>query len=146
MEADPTSDLARPGIVVANRYRLEAVVGRGGMGSVWSAVHVGLGHRVAIKLISREFVRSAEALRRFDAEAKAAAGLQSRHVVQVFDTGTLADETPYIAMELLHGETLQARVHRTGPIPLVEAVEILSQSCKALGRAHSAGIIHRDIK
>src|SRR5580693_8929542 len=146
MEADPTSDLARPGIVVANRYRLEAVVGRGGMGSVWSAVHVGLGHRVAIKLISREFVRSAEALRRFDAEAKAAAGLQSRHVVQVYDNGTLDDGTPYIAMELLAGESLQHRIEERGRIALPEAVHILGQCCKALGRAHALGIVHRDIK
>jgi hypothetical protein len=146
MEADPTSDLARPGIVVANRYRLEAVVGRGGMGSVWSAVHVGLGHRVAIKLISREFVRSAEALRRFDAEAKAAAGLQSRHVVQVYDNGTLDDGTPYIAMELLSGESLQSRIDNRGRLDLRESVEILAQCCKALSRAHSCGIVHRDIK
>src|ERR1700677_1281645 len=82
MEGAPTSDLARAGVVVANRYRLDAVIGRGGMGSVWSATHLGLGHRIAIKLISREFIRSADALRRFDAEAKAAARLQSRPVVQ----------------------------------------------------------------
>jgi hypothetical protein len=146
MEADPTSDLARPGIMVANRYRLEAVVGRGGMGSVWSAVHVGLGHRVAIKLISREFVRSPEALRRFDAEAKAAAGLQSRHVVQVYDNGTLDDGTPYIAMELLSGESLQSRIDNRGRLERRESVEILAQCCKALSRAHSCGIVHRDIK
>ncbi len=91
-------------------------------------------------------MRSAEALRRFDAEAKAAAALRSRHVVQVFDSGTLEDGTPYIAMELLHGESLQTRVHRGGPVPLNEAIDILSQCCKALGRAHAAGIVHRDIK
>jgi serine/threonine-protein kinase len=66
--------------------------------------------------------------------------------VQVFDTGTLDDGTPYIAMELLRGETLQNRVHRAGPIPVAEGVEILAQCCKALSRAHAAGIIHRDIK
>jgi hypothetical protein len=146
MGESTASPLVTAGAMVGGKYRLDALIGEGGMGSVWAATHLGLNQAVAIKFISREFVRSAEALRRFDAEAKAAAALKSRHVVQVFDTGTLADETPYIAMELLHGETLQSRVHRTGPIPLVEAVEILSQSCKALGRAHSAGIIHRDIK
>jgi serine/threonine-protein kinase len=132
--------------MVAEKYRLDALIGEGGMGSVWAATHLGLNQIVAIKFISREFVRSAEALRRFDSEAKAAAQLRSRHVVQVFDTGTLTDGTPYIAMELLRGETLQGRVHRGGPIPLGEAVEILTQCCKALGRAHAAGIIHRDIK
>ena len=146
MNGSTASPLVMPGGMVGGKYRLDALIGEGGMGSVWSATHLGLNQVVAIKFISREFVRSAEALRRFDAEAKAAAQLRSRHVVQVFDTGTLDDGTPYIAMELLRGETLQNRVHRGGPIPLSEAVEILSQCCKALGRAHAAGIIHRDIK
>jgi serine/threonine-protein kinase len=116
------------------------------MGTVWTATHVSLGHRLAIKLVAREFVKSPEALRRFDAEAKAAARLQSRHVVQVFDNGTLDDGTPYIAMELLSGENLEQRIQRAGPIPLTETVDIIAQCCKALARAHSAGIVHRDIK
>jgi eukaryotic-like serine/threonine-protein kinase len=146
MSDSTASALVTPGAMVGGKYRLDALIGEGGMGAVWSATHLGLNQAVAIKFISREFVRSAEALRRFDSEAKAAAALKSRHVVQVFDTGTLADETPYIAMELLHGESLQSRVHRGGPVPLGEAVEILTQCSKALGRAHAAGIIHRDIK
>jgi serine/threonine-protein kinase len=113
---------------------------------VWAASHTGLGQSVAIKFISREFVTSVEALRRFDAEAKAAAQLRSRHVVQVFDNGALEDGTPYIAMELLKGESVYGRVHRAGPVPLNEALEILAQCCKALSKAHGAGIIHRDIK
>ncbi|MGH7270306.1 MAG: serine/threonine-protein kinase [Polyangiaceae bacterium] len=140
------SALVAPGAIVAGKYRLDALIGEGGMGSVWSAMHVGLGQAVAIKLVSRELVRSAEALRRFDAEAKAAAQLRSRHVVQVFDNGTLEDGTPYIAMELLRGESLYTRIHRDGPVTPGEAVEILWQCCKALGRAHAAGIVHRDIK
>jgi serine/threonine-protein kinase len=131
---------------VAGKFRLDAVIGRGGMGSVWSATHIGLGHRVALKLIAREYVRSAEALRRFDAEAKAAARLQSRHVVQVFDNGTLDDGTPFIAMELLSGQTVTGRVEHGGPMTLAATVEVLSQCGKALGRAHAAGIVHRDIK
>ncbi len=140
------SALVAPGAIVAGKYRLDAVIGEGGMGAVWSATHTGLGQAVAIKFISKEFVTSPEALRRFDAEAKAAAQLRSRHVVQVFDNGTLEDGTPYIAMELLRGENVYARVHRAGPVPLTEGIEILWQCCKALGRAHAAGIIHRDIK
>jgi serine/threonine protein kinase len=138
--------LVWPGALVAGKYKLEAVIGEGGMGSVWSATHLGLGQAVAIKFISKEFIRSPEALRRFDSEARAAAQLRSRHVVQVFDTGTLEDGTPYIAMEILHGETLQTRVHRAGPVLLREGVEILRQCCRGLGRAHASGIIHRDIK
>src|SRR5580693_6427245 len=146
MGESTASPLVTAGAMVGGKYRLDALIGEGGMGSVWAATHLGLNQAVAIKFISREFVRSAEALRRFDSEAKAAAALKSRHVVQVFDTGTLADETPYIAMELLHGESLQTRVHRGGPVPLGEAVEILQQCCRALSRAHAAGIVHRDIK
>jgi eukaryotic-like serine/threonine-protein kinase len=138
--------LVWPGAIVAAKYKLDAVIGEGGMGSVWSATHLGLGQPVAIKFISKDFIRSPEALRRFDSEARAAAKLRSRHVVQVFDTGTLEDGTPYIAMEILHGETLQTRVHRGGPLPLLEGIEIVRQSCRALSRAHAAGIVHRDIK
>jgi serine/threonine protein kinase len=146
MNSVPPSDLGRSGLVVGGKFRLDAMIGRGGMGSVWSATHVTLGHRVAVKLVAREFVRSAEALRRFDAEAKAAARLASRHVVQVFDNGTLDDGTPYIAMEMLSGENLEQRISRQGSMPLNEVVEILSQCCKGLARAHAAGIVHRDIK
>jgi serine/threonine protein kinase len=146
MEDGPTSDIARAGLVVAGKFRLDARIGQGGMGSVWSATHLGLGNRIAIKLVSREFVRSPDALRRFDAEAKAAARLQSRHVVQVYDSGTLDDATPYIAMELLSGQNLQGRIEASGPISLAESVDILAQSCKGLGKAHALGIVHRDIK
>jgi serine/threonine-protein kinase len=146
MKSPPSSELGRAGQVVAGKFRLDAVIGRGGMGSVWSATHVGLGHRLALKLIAREYVRSPEALRRFDAEAKAAARLQSRHVVQVFDNGTLDDGTPFIAMELLSGENVSDRIEHGGPVSLADTVEIMAQCCKALGRAHAAGIVHRDIK
>jgi serine/threonine-protein kinase len=146
MEDGPTSDVARAGLVVAGKFRLDALIGQGGMGSVWSATHLGLGNRIAIKLVSREFVRSPDALRRFDAEAKAAARLQSRHVVQVYDSGTLEDSTPYIAMELLSGQNLQSRIETVGPVSLAESVNILAQCCKGLGRAHALGIVHRDIK
>jgi serine/threonine-protein kinase len=146
MQDAGSTELARAGLIVAGKFRLDVCIGQGGMGSVWSATHLGLGNQIAIKLVSRDFVRSPEALRRFDAEAKAAARLQSRHVVQVHDNGTLEDGTPYIAMELLSGESLQQRIDRTGPISIPETVTILSQCCKALGRAHAVGIVHRDIK
>ncbi len=146
MEDGPASDIARAGLVVGGKFRLDAMIGQGGMGSVWSATHLALGNRIAIKLVSREFVRSPDALRRFDAEAKAAARLQSRHVVQVYDSGTLEDSTPYIAMELLSGQTLQSRIESGGPVSLAETVDILAQASKGLGRAHALGIVHRDIK
>jgi serine/threonine-protein kinase len=141
-----TSKLAFPGSVLVGKFRLEEIVGYGGMGSVWKATHLGLGQEIAIKLVSRDFVKSADALRRFDTEAKAAAKIRSRHIPQVFDNGVLDDGTPYLAMELLQGETLFRRVHVSGPLPLNEAVSVLEQCCRALGRAHSLGIVHRDIK
>ena len=141
-----TSPLAFPGAILAGRYRLEEIVGHGGMGSVWRATHTGLGEQVAVKLVSSHFVRSTEALRRFDTEAKSAAKLRSRHVPQVFDNGVLEDGTPFLVMELLHGESLAARINRLGPIPLAETVSILEQCCRAISRAHSLGITHRDIK
>jgi eukaryotic-like serine/threonine-protein kinase len=141
-----TSKLAYPGSLLVGKFRLEEIIGYGGMGSVWRATHLGLGQEIAIKLVSSEFVKSADALRRFDTEAKAAAKIRSRHVPQVFDNGVLEDGTPYLAMEYLQGDTLFKRVHVSGPIPLNETVSILDQCCRALGRAHALGIVHRDIK
>ncbi|MDP9036386.1 MAG: serine/threonine protein kinase, partial [Myxococcota bacterium] len=141
-----TSRLVFPGAVLAGKYRIEAAIGYGGMGSVWRATHLGLGEEVAVKLVSAELVRSAEGLRRFDAEAKAAARIRSRHVPNVFDNGVLEDGTPYLVMELLRGESLFTRIHRLGPVPLPEAVSIVDQCCRAIARAHSLGIVHRDIK
>ena len=146
MHTRAASDLAIPGRIVSAKYRLDSIIGQGGMGSVWAATHLGLNTQVAIKLVSRELIRSPEALRRFDAEAKAVAKLQSRHVVQVYDNGTLQDGTPYVVMELLEGEDVGKRVERGGAVPLIEARAILVQCCKALARAHSVGIVHRDIK
>ncbi len=140
------SPIAVPGAVIAGRYRLESIVGKGGMGAVWSATHLGLHRVVAVKIISSDFARSHDLRARFDTEAKAAAKLQSRHVVQIYDNGELADGTPFIAMELLQGESLQTRLVHGGPVSLAETVQVVSQVARALGRAHAAGIVHRDIK
>ncbi len=144
--AGTSSPLVFRGAVVAGRYRLDDVLGTGGMGSVWSATHLGIGQQVAIKFVWANLIRQADLLQRFDREAKAAGQIKSRHVPQVYDNGSLQDGTPFLAMELLHGETLFKRIHKQGPIPLAEAITILEQVCRALGRAHALGIIHRDIK
>ncbi len=144
--APPISPLAIPGAVVGGKYRLGSVIGYGGMGSVWSATHVGVEREVAIKLIALQYAKSADVRRRFDTEAKAVASLKSRHVVQVYDNGELADGTPFIAMELLRGESLHGRVHKRGPMALPDAVKVITQVCRALTKAHAVGIVHRDIK
>src|SRR3954452_1336850 len=94
------------GTVVAGRYQVERLLGRGAMGSVWAARHTTLGHAVAIKFIHPELTKSAEAMRRFETEAKAAAKLKSRHVAHVYDHGVTGEAQPYIVMELLEGESL----------------------------------------
>jgi serine/threonine-protein kinase len=136
----------RQGDVIAEKYELEREVGRGAMGTVWSAFHRTLGQRVAIKLIAPEHVDSPEARRRFSVEAKAAARLRSRHVVQVQDDGETPAGTPYIVMEYLEGETLEQRLARSSPLPLPEAVRIASHVGRALARAHAQGVVHRDLK
>ena len=143
-EEDLSPSLA-VGTVIADKYRVEKLIGRGGMGSVWSAVHVSLGQRVAVKLIAKRYASSREARQRFDLEAKAVAQLRSRYVVQVYDHGEMPDGTPYIVMEFLEGESLDARISR-GPLTVSAASLVLEQIARALGRAHALGMIHRDLK
>jgi hypothetical protein len=135
------------GVVLAGKYRLESLLGRGGMGSVWRATHLGLHAPVAIKLIDAGIVTNPEALARFVREARAAAGLRSPHVVQILDHGIdEASHTPFIAMELLEGESLGVRLQRTGRLTPAETARVVSQVARALTRAHEAGIVHRDLK
>src|SRR5271170_4429094 len=103
---------------VAGKYELVRLIGRGGMGTVWEGRHVSLGTRVAIKFIDVEYADSQEARTRFDNEARAAATIQSKHAIQIFDHGVTDDGKPYIVMELLVGEPLDKRISRLGCIPL----------------------------
>jgi len=136
----------RGGNVLHGKYRLERELGRGAMGTVWSAIHLTLDQRVAIKVISSDIANSGEAIHRFHTEAKAAAKLRSRYVVQVYDDGETPEGLPYIVMEYLEGESLEDRIVRSGDIPLAEAVRITTHVGRALSRAHSRGIVHRDLK
>src|SRR4051812_38086300 len=106
-----------PGTVVAGRYKLERAMARGAMGSVWVARHLQLEIPVAVKFMDASFVGSPDARARFAREAKASARLQSPHVVQVLDYG-VEEDTPFIAMELLQGEDLGARLTREGRLSL----------------------------
>src|SRR5579864_2796488 len=132
--------------LVAGKYEITGLIGRGGMGSVWEGRHASLGTRVAIKFIDQEYVGSREAQARFETEARAAATIQSRHAIQIFDHGVTDTGRPYIVMELLVGEPLDKRVERLGRISLPDTARILGQVSRALQRAHDAGIIHRDLK
>src|SRR6478609_8347531 len=100
--------------LVAGKYQLLGMIGRGGMGSVWEGRHITLGTKVAIKFIEKEYAQSEEARSRFDNEARAAATIQSKHAIQSFDHGVTDDGKPYIVMEFLRGEPLDKRIERMG--------------------------------
>jgi serine/threonine-protein kinase len=134
------------GTVIADKFRLIRMLGKGGMGSVWVAEHRGLDTHVAVKFMSVEHAHNDEALARFKREAAAAARIKSPNVVQIFDHGFTTNNVPYIVMELLEGEDLMRRIQRAGPLPLAFVCDVVGQVCKALSRAHKAGIVHRDIK
>jgi serine/threonine-protein kinase len=132
--------------LVAGKYQLLGLIGRGGMGSVWEGRHATLGTRVAIKFIEAEYANSQDARSRFDNEARAAATIQSKHAIQIYDHGVTEDGRPYIVMEMLIGEPLEKRLERMGRLQLQETARIIQQVSRALGRAHEKGIIHRDLK
>ena len=132
--------------LVGGKYQLIKMIGRGGMGSVWEARHASLGTPSAIKFIEAEYANSTEARSRFDKEAKAAATIQSKHAIQIYDHGVTDDGKPYIVMELLTGEPLDKRIDRLGTLTLQDTARILQQVCRGLSRAHERGIVHRDLK
>ncbi len=133
------------GSILADRYRLESLLGQGGMGSVWRALHLTLNSPVAIKLIDPSIAASENALARFLREAQAAAALRSPHVVQTLDYG-VHDGIPFIAMELMEGESLADRLKRVGRLSPAETAKFLMHVARAVGKAHDAGIVHRDLK
>ncbi len=134
-----------PGLVVADRFKLERVLGEGGMGSVWLAQHTALDVPCAVKFIHPDAAKSEEIRARFEREAKAAAQLRSPYVVQILDHGVW-EESPYIAMELLDGEDLEHRLERRGRLTPQETMAVALHVGRALTRAHAAGLVHRDLK
>ncbi len=133
------------GHVIDGRYQLESKLGEGGMGAVWRARHVTLKSPVAIKLINPSLASSESALQRFMLEAQSSAALRSTHIVQVFDFGVV-DGVPYIAMELLNGESLADRLERVRRLSVNDTARIMTEVSRAVSHAHSAGVIHRDLK
>jgi eukaryotic-like serine/threonine-protein kinase len=141
----PADDAHRAGDRVG-RWHLVRCIGVGGMGSVWEAQHETLKRRVAVKFIHAGFVRDDEARQRFETEAKAASALHSRHAVEMFDHGVTEQGEPFIVMELLIGESLEARLRREGRLSIPATASILVQAARALQQAHDLGIVHRDLK
>ncbi|HEU4533508.1 MAG TPA: serine/threonine-protein kinase, partial [Polyangiaceae bacterium] len=136
----------RPGDLLAGKYRVERVLGVGGMGVVVAARHEALRQRVALKFLLPELGVEHEAIERFAREARAMASLRGQHVTRVLDVGTLESGAPYFVMEYLEGEDLARACRRRGALPADEAVAYVLQACEALAEAHRAGLVHRDLK
>ena len=134
----------RPGMVIAERFRLESPLGQGGMGVVWKATHLALQAPVAIKLLFPSKVDPEQAQARFLREARASAALRSAHIIQVFDYG-VHEGLPYLVMELLEGRPLESRLE-DGPMSFAETLEVMRDVCVAIGKAHANKVIHRDLK
>jgi serine/threonine-protein kinase len=135
-----------PGSILAGKYRVERVLGEGGMGMVIEATHIGLGTAVALKFLHPHLIHDQALLARFVREARASAQLRSEHVCRVSDVGQFDDGTAYIVMELLHGSDLARALRTHGPLPPAVAVDYVLQACLAIAEAHQLRIVHRDLK
>ena len=149
MSADP-SDIEAAGVkagdILAGKYRVDRVLGVGGMGVVVAAHHLHLDEHVAIKFLLPQALANAEAVARFDREARAAVKIKSEHVARVIDVGKLDNGAPYMVMEYLDGRDLSAWLAERGPLPVQQAVEFVLQACEAIAEAHAMGVVHRDLK
>jgi serine/threonine protein kinase len=134
------------GTVLDGKYRLESVLGRGGMAVVFAATHVTLGHAVAIKVMKHEAGGSSTQAERIVREARAAAGLTSENTTRVLDIGSLDSGEPYIVMERLVGVDLAHLLLERGPLPVKDVASFLVQACEAVAEAHSKDLVHRDLK
>ncbi len=133
------------GQIVGHRYRIQELIGTGGMSHVYRAINLANRRTVAIKVLKEEYINDAEFLRRFEREAKAVLHLSHDNIVRAYDVGD-ANGLPYIVLEYVEGQTLKQIVAENGPMPARLAVSMILQVLEALSAAHSAGIIHRDVK
>src|SRR5689334_9329504 len=133
------------GTVLGGTYRLERLLGRGGMGAVYEARHVRLPRRYAVKLLKLEFAHDRDVLDRFRREAEIASSLGHQNIAEVFDFNLSEDGQAYMVLELLEGEDLSNRLAQ-GPLKLGQMLAVLRQVASALEAAHSRGIVHRDLK
>ncbi len=136
----------REGDLLAGKYRVERVLGAGGMGVVVAARHIELDQLVAIKFVRDEAIASEDAVQRFLREARAAVKLKSEHVARVLDVGKLESGAPYMVMEFLEGSDLGKILNDNGPAAIDAAADWILQACEAVAEAHAAGIVHRDLK
>ncbi|CAN5558786.1 protein kinase [soil metagenome] len=140
----------RVGVTLSGRYRLQRLIATGGMGQVWEAVDSRLGRRVAVKVLKAEYSSDPEFVERFRAEARTVAMLNHPGIASVHDYGETdmdgEGRTAYLVMELVNGEPLNSVIKRTGRLSLRHALDMLEQTGRALQVAHTAGLVHRDVK
>ncbi|MEO8878618.1 MAG: serine/threonine-protein kinase, partial [Polyangiaceae bacterium] len=135
------------GQIIAGTYRILRVVGEGGMGKVYEAQHLRLGHRkVAVKVLHPEYARDRDVVSRFQREAESASAITHSNVLEVYDVDTTADGRPFLVSEFLEGEELGDHLDRVGKVEINQSVRIVRQVCGALVAAHEKGIVHRDMK
>ncbi|HWU89310.1 MAG TPA: serine/threonine-protein kinase, partial [Kofleriaceae bacterium] len=134
------------GHVFLGKYRVDEILGHGGMGVVAKCVHLQLNECVAIKMLRKDVLDDQDAVERFMREAQAAVKLRSEYVARVSDVGTFENGVPYMVMEFLDGHDLGALIDERGALPAAWATEMVLQAAEALAEAHSIGIVHRDVK
>ncbi|MEZ4385108.1 MAG: serine/threonine-protein kinase [Nannocystaceae bacterium] len=142
---DASADDFPLGAMVGSRYRIPGLLGRGGMGDIYRALHVVLRREVALKVIAKRWAQRKVIRARFRAEVRRAASILDDHVVQIYDAGALTDGRPYLVMELLLGDTLAARLEPRDALGLLESLEIALGVALGLRAAHRKGIVHRDV-
>ncbi|MEJ7604204.1 MAG: serine/threonine-protein kinase [Kofleriaceae bacterium] len=138
-------DIARLGTSIGN-YRLDKILGRGGMGTVYSGEHVYIKKAVAVKVLHPQFARYQEAIHRFLREARAATSINHANIVDVTDFGILPEGPVYFVMEYLEGKSLEDLIEKEGAVELHRALNVANQIALALEAAHAVGVIHRDLK
>jgi serine/threonine-protein kinase len=138
--------MIQQGELLAGKYRVEQVLGAGGMGYVVAALHEQLGQRVAVKLLVPELCENEDSVTRFLREARAAVKIHSEHVARVLDVGELTNGSPYMVMEFLSGRDLSEELDQPGDLEIPVAIDYLLQASEAVAEAHSLGVIHRDLK
>ena len=138
--------LIERGTVLLGKYRVDSIIGQGGMGLVVKAWHLGLDEEVAIKMLRDDVAIADETITRFVREGQAAAKLKSEHIARIIDVGTFSDGKPYLVMEFLEGQDIGQLIAERGRLQPSLAIDLIIQACEALAEAHSLGIVHRDIK
>lgn len=144
--APPSQQTYALGTMIADRYRIDGVIGIGGFGAVYKCTQLNMDQVVAVKVLRADHLSSSEHVKRFSGEAQAVSRLRHPNTIRVFDFGTHTDGALYLAMEYVEGETLGRRFDTKGALPWLQLVHILVQVCHSLTEAHASGLVHRDLK